>query len=54
MWDELLEELVYCILDHPVVESVHSLDLVFCVGVPKGCDPQRTIEQVSYGETRLL
>ena len=49
MWAELLEELVYRILDHPTIESVHSLDhwnLVVCEDVPTRCDPQRTLELV--------
>ena len=56
MWAELLEELVYGILDHPIIESVHSLNhwnLVMCEGIPARCDPQRTLELVSYCETRL-
>ena len=49
MWTELLEELVYGILDQPTIQSVHSLyhwNLVVCEDVPAGCDPQ-PLEQVS-------
>ena len=49
MWAELLEELVYHILDHPTTESVHSLNywnLVVCEDVPTRCDPQMTQELV--------
>ena len=50
MWAELLEELVYGILDHPTIESVHSLNhwnLVVCEDVPARCDPQKPLELVS-------
>ena len=49
MWADLLEELMYGILDYPAIESVHSLDhwnLVVCEDVPTRCDPQMTQELV--------
>ena len=54
MWAELLEELVYGVLDHITTESVHSLNhwnLVVCVDVPARCDPQRTLELVRLCRT---
>ena len=58
MWAELLEELVYRILDHPTIESVHSLNhwnsnLVVYEEIPAGCDPQNTLELVSDSKTKL-
>ena len=50
MWAELLEELVYGILDHPTIESVHSLEnwkLVVCENIPVESDPQKQLELVS-------
>ena len=47
MWAELLEELVYGILDQPTTESVHSLNhwsLVGCEDVPVETDPQKRLE----------
>ena len=54
MWAELLEELVYGVLDHPTTESIHSLDhwnLVVSEDVPARCDHQRTLELVSLCQT---
>ena len=50
MWAELLEELVYGILDHPTIESVHSLNhwnLVVCEDIAVKSDPQKPLELVS-------
>ena len=50
MWAELLEELVYCILDHITIKSVHSLNhwnLVVCEDVLEKCDPQNPLKLVS-------
>ena len=50
MWAELLEELVYGILDCPTIESVHSLNYwnsVVCEDVPAGEDLQKPLEPVS-------
>ena len=46
MWVELLEELVYAILDHPTIESVHCVDHWNMV-VLAGCDPPKSLEMVS-------
>ena len=50
MWAELLVELVYGVLDHPTIESVHSLNhwnLVVCEDPPVENDPQKQLELVS-------
>ena len=50
MWAELLEELVYNLLDQPTTENVLSLDhwnLVVCEDVPVENDPQKQLELVS-------
>ena len=50
MWAELLEGLVYGILDHPTIESFHSLNhwnVVVCEDAPAGCAPQKPLELVS-------
>ena len=43
MWAELLEELVYGILDQPAIDSDLSFNLVVCEDIPAGCDPQKTL-----------
>ena len=52
MWAELMEELVYGILDHPILESVHGLNLnqwklIVCESVPAECDPKKAPVPVS-------
>ena len=50
MWAELLEELVYNLLDQPTTENVLSLDhwnLVVCEDVPVENDPRKQLELVS-------
>ena len=50
MWAELLEELVYGILDHPTTESIYSfnyLNSVVSKDLPAGCDSQMPLELVS-------
>ena len=49
MWAELLVVLVNGILDHPIIESVHSLN--HCEDVPVRCDPQMTLELVRLSQT---
>ena len=45
MWAELLEELVYGILDQPTIESVHNhWNLVVYEDVPIETDPQKQLQ----------
>ena len=46
MWTELLEELVYGILDNPKLENVHSVNHWNLV-VSEGCDSLKPLELVS-------
>ena len=55
MWTKLLEELVYCILDQPTVQSVHSLyhwNLVVCEDIPAGFNSQESSKIVTVSVSK--